>query len=29
MDNLVDMNNTVSYKKALEYLFYGVDPKAP
>lgn len=28
LESLVDVSNS-SYKKAVEYLFYGVDPKAP
>jgi len=28
MESLVDVSNA-SYKKSLEYLFYGVDPNAP
>jgi len=28
LESLVDMSNN-NYKKAVEYLFYGMDPKAP
>jgi hypothetical protein len=28
MEGLVDVS-TASYKKLLEYLFYGIDPNAP
>ena len=28
LESLVDVSNS-NYKKAVEYLFYGIDPKAP
>lgn len=28
MESLVDVSNS-NYKKSLEYLFYGIDPKCP